>query len=66
MKPTVTAEAVHRALAALGIQAIGLFSVEIGRVEGTVRVERLKTDEAGVYLIEGTRYVTETMTLEIV
>ena len=63
---TVTEEQVRRALDALGINAIGLFAVEIGRVEGAVRVERLVTDSRGCYVIEGTEYVTESQTLDVI
>ncbi|OZF05550.1 hypothetical protein CH299_04500 [Rhodococcus sp. 14-2686-1-2] len=63
---TVTEDQVRRALDALGINAIGLFAVEIGRVEGTVRVERLVTDSEGRYVIEGTEYVTESHTLDVI
>ncbi|KZF03258.1 hypothetical protein A2J03_08085 [Rhodococcus sp. EPR-157] len=62
----VSADAVHHALAALGIPAIGLHSVHINRIDGTVRVENLATDEAGVYRIDGTEFVTESITLEVV
>lgn len=58
--------AVRAALKALGLDPIGLFAVEIGRVEGTVRIEYLATDDKGRYLIEGTEYVTESVTLDVI
>lgn len=64
---SIPAEKVHRALVELGLDPIGLFSVEIGRVEGTVRVEYLVTDDKGVYRIDDdAEYVTETVTLDVI
>lgn len=63
----VSAKAVHDALHALGVNPIGLFSVEIARIEGTLRVERLVTDSDGRYVIDDNcEYVTHTVTQDII
>ncbi|OZC88337.1 hypothetical protein CH282_09415 [Rhodococcus sp. 06-418-1B] len=63
---TVTANAMCAALRELGIDPIGVHSVHVNRIDGTVVVERLATDSHGRYLIDGTDYATHSQTLDVI